>query len=370
MRAGARPRPDGDAWIEGAGWDPDRWGRWPTADDLERAAPGRRVALWAHDHHALLASRAALAEAGVGTRSARSRRRRHPPRRDGAPTGVLHEAATRLVAVPDPAAGAWPSSRRRCGRSSRELARRSASSPSTTRAACRAATGPRRAVRGVRAPRRDGRAWPSASTPCIRAEQLDAARARGSAAAAARPGPAGPAAARLAEDASPTARSGRGRPRCSSRHRAGRRRAAGPERRRRRLADAAGRARELGGAGGVARDRDADPRRSATPRCGPRSTSSSRRSARRPFMPARRARPAGRTRPTRRASPPAGIAASVPAGPPPERRGAGAAAVGRPCRGRRLRAGRRSRRPARVIAVRHRRPGRAVRSVAGHRAAP
>ena len=59
-----------DGWIEGGGWDPDALGRWPTADDLERAAPGRRVALWAHDHHALLASHAALAEADVGERAA------------------------------------------------------------------------------------------------------------------------------------------------------------------------------------------------------------------------------------------------------------------------------------------------------------
>ncbi|HEX6868495.1 MAG TPA: amidohydrolase family protein, partial [Candidatus Limnocylindrales bacterium] len=48
--------PDPDAWIEGHGWDSDRWGGWPTADDLERVAPGRLVALWAHDHHALWAS--------------------------------------------------------------------------------------------------------------------------------------------------------------------------------------------------------------------------------------------------------------------------------------------------------------------------
>ena len=51
---------DPDAWLEGHGWDSDRWGRWPTAADLEHVAPGRRCAIWAHDHHALLVSRAAL----------------------------------------------------------------------------------------------------------------------------------------------------------------------------------------------------------------------------------------------------------------------------------------------------------------------
>lgn len=88
---------DPDRWLEGKGWDADRWGAWPTADDLEGIAPGRRVALWAHDHHALWASRAALREAGIGAGTP------DPPggviRREagGAPTGVLHEAAARLV---------------------------------------------------------------------------------------------------------------------------------------------------------------------------------------------------------------------------------------------------------------------------------
>jgi predicted amidohydrolase YtcJ len=104
VRAGADRLRGGDAWIEGAGWDADALGRWPTADDLERAAPGRRVALWAHDHHALLVSHRALAEAGVadGTPDPDGgviRRTAH-----GSATGVLHEAAARLVAgrIPPP----------------------------------------------------------------------------------------------------------------------------------------------------------------------------------------------------------------------------------------------------------------------------
>ncbi len=93
-----------DDWIEGHGWDSDRWGRWPTADDLQSVAPGRRVALWAHDHHALWVSRGALVAAGI------SRDGDDPPggiiRRDsdGEPTGILHESAARLVTnhVPRP----------------------------------------------------------------------------------------------------------------------------------------------------------------------------------------------------------------------------------------------------------------------------
>jgi predicted amidohydrolase YtcJ len=94
---------DSAAWLEGHGWDPDRWGRWPTAADLERVAPGRRCAVWAHDHHALLVSRAALATAGI------DRATPDPPggliRRDpdGAPEGVVYEGATRLVSVHIPA---------------------------------------------------------------------------------------------------------------------------------------------------------------------------------------------------------------------------------------------------------------------------
>jgi predicted amidohydrolase YtcJ len=95
-----------DAWLEGHGWHNDRWGVWPTADDLERVAAGRVVGLWAHDHHALLVSHRALAIAGIdGTTP-------DPPggliRRDedGRPTGVLHESAARLVVdlapAPDP----------------------------------------------------------------------------------------------------------------------------------------------------------------------------------------------------------------------------------------------------------------------------
>ncbi len=86
-----------DAWLEGHGWHNDRWGVWPTADDLERVAPGRVVGLWAHDHHALLVSRRALAIAGIDDTTP------DPAggliRRDeaGRPTGVLHESAARLV---------------------------------------------------------------------------------------------------------------------------------------------------------------------------------------------------------------------------------------------------------------------------------
>jgi hypothetical protein len=97
IAAAHRAAPDGEAWLTGQGWDAERWGGWPTATDLERVAPGRRAAFWAHDHHSCLVSAAALADAGLDAMTP------DPPggviRRDahGAPTGVLHETAARSV---------------------------------------------------------------------------------------------------------------------------------------------------------------------------------------------------------------------------------------------------------------------------------
>jgi predicted amidohydrolase YtcJ len=105
LGSGAGDRVADREWITGGGWDADRLGRWPTAGDLEPLAPGRLMALWAHDHHALLVSRAALRAAGIDDDRADPAGGviRHGP--DGAATGVLHENAARLVAdlVPGPA---------------------------------------------------------------------------------------------------------------------------------------------------------------------------------------------------------------------------------------------------------------------------
>jgi predicted amidohydrolase YtcJ len=87
-----------DAWLLGQGWQSDRWGGWPTAVDLERVAPGRRVALWAHDHHALWASPAALTAAGVGAGTPDPDGGMIQRGPGGEPTGILHETAARVVA--------------------------------------------------------------------------------------------------------------------------------------------------------------------------------------------------------------------------------------------------------------------------------
>lgn len=85
------------AWLQGGGWDQRRWGRWPTAADLDRAVPGRAAALWSFDHHAVWGSGASLTQAGIDATTA------DPPggiiRRgeDGAPEGVVLENAVPLV---------------------------------------------------------------------------------------------------------------------------------------------------------------------------------------------------------------------------------------------------------------------------------
>ncbi len=97
---------DGDSWLLGHGWSLDRMGGWLTGDDLQGVAPGRPVALWAHDHHTRWVSRAALSAAAVTSETV------DPPggmiRRDddGIPTGMLHEGAATLVdhAIPEPSA--------------------------------------------------------------------------------------------------------------------------------------------------------------------------------------------------------------------------------------------------------------------------
>jgi predicted amidohydrolase YtcJ len=102
--AAAARRIAAPGWIFGGGWDQRRWGAWPTAEALERAAPGRLVALHSFDHHCLWVSRAALASAGID---------RATPDPDGGvirhdaagdPEGVLLENATGLLEhrVPPP----------------------------------------------------------------------------------------------------------------------------------------------------------------------------------------------------------------------------------------------------------------------------
>ncbi len=84
-------------WLLGHGWSAHDLGGWPTADDLARVAPGRPIALYAHDHHSRWVSHEAM-------RRARIAEVVDPEfveliRRDesGHPSGILHEWGATLV---------------------------------------------------------------------------------------------------------------------------------------------------------------------------------------------------------------------------------------------------------------------------------
>jgi predicted amidohydrolase YtcJ len=103
LRTAARALPAG-AWLRGRGWDRNRWGRLPTAADLDSAVGNRPAALSSHDGHSLWLNSAALRAVGV------DRATSAPPggviERDehGEPRGVLSENAQDLVrrGMPEP----------------------------------------------------------------------------------------------------------------------------------------------------------------------------------------------------------------------------------------------------------------------------
>lgn len=83
--------------------------RWPTADELERAAPGVPIAAWSFDYHALVASPAAMAAVGIHDTTPDPRNGRIV--RDsatGRATGLMLELAAKMVweRVPEPDAAA------------------------------------------------------------------------------------------------------------------------------------------------------------------------------------------------------------------------------------------------------------------------
>lgn len=95
---------DREGWLLGHGWSLDQLGRWPRAAELDAAAPGRPVALWAHDHHSRWVSGAALAAAGITDATPDPSGGRIGRDPTGAPDGMLYEGAATLVdrAIPDP----------------------------------------------------------------------------------------------------------------------------------------------------------------------------------------------------------------------------------------------------------------------------
>ena len=346
-----RPRAlaDPTAWLEGHGWDSDRWGRWPTADDLERVAPGRRCR-------------------AVGPRPPRAagraaRRSRRPgSTRDTAdPAGGIIRRDARRRADGRPPRGGRPARR---DTSSRRSSGASATSAAHRRARCelvapRRRRGPRsgRAVAPGCASAGDRRrtaslasaaACRSGSTPAS-ATSSSTRRSRGGLRSG-DPLGAGPTvgAVRLAEAASPTGRSARGRRRSSSRSSPRPDRPLPPGTERGVWITDARAARRARDARPPARDRDADPRdrrrgvRAALDALEPTA-------ARVPLMP--RLEHVQLLHPDDRGRLRRGRDRGLrPAGPSPGRRRAGPPAVGRPRRDERLPVGARSRTTGAVLA--------------------
>jgi len=98
LTAWAESHPEGP--IVGRGWIETHWpeGRFLTAADLDAAAPGRIVLLGRADGHAVVASSAALAAAGVDASTVAPSGGEILKGPDGQPTGLLVDAAEQLVA--------------------------------------------------------------------------------------------------------------------------------------------------------------------------------------------------------------------------------------------------------------------------------
>jgi len=100
-RAAKAPRGE---WLGGRGWDQNRWPerQWPTRATLDRAAPKHPVALTRIDGHATWANSAALHAAGIDRATAEPMGGRILRDERGEPTGVLVDAAQRLIQRAEP----------------------------------------------------------------------------------------------------------------------------------------------------------------------------------------------------------------------------------------------------------------------------
>ena len=103
IEAHARGLPAG-AWIEGGRFDKNRWGRWPTAAELDRVTAGRPAALRSRDGHSRWLNSAALRAAGIGRATVSPAGGAILRDAQGEPTGILKENANWLAdaVVPPP----------------------------------------------------------------------------------------------------------------------------------------------------------------------------------------------------------------------------------------------------------------------------
>ena len=93
-------------WIQGGGWNQERWrlGRFPTAADLDQVVRDRPVVLSRIDGHALLANSAAMQAAGITAATKDPAGGRIERDTAGRPTGLFVDAAQDLLrpAIPQP----------------------------------------------------------------------------------------------------------------------------------------------------------------------------------------------------------------------------------------------------------------------------
>jgi predicted amidohydrolase YtcJ len=100
QRAAATPA---GKWILGHGWNQNVWGAWPTAAQLDRAAPDSPVYLTAKSLHAAWANSLALKRAGIQRDTPDPADGKIQRDQAGEPTGVLLESAVELVGSVVPA---------------------------------------------------------------------------------------------------------------------------------------------------------------------------------------------------------------------------------------------------------------------------
>ncbi|GAA4723889.1 amidohydrolase family protein [Sphingomonas lutea] len=97
--AAANPK---DPWIIGRGWNQELWPdkRFPIAADLDAMVADRPVVLERVDGHAVIVNSAALRAAGITSATADPTGGKIERGADGAPTGLLVDAAASLVKTP------------------------------------------------------------------------------------------------------------------------------------------------------------------------------------------------------------------------------------------------------------------------------
>ncbi|GAC1698339.1 MAG: amidohydrolase [Candidatus Limnocylindrales bacterium] len=99
----ARGIPAG-AWLQGGRFDKNRWGRWPTAAELDRVTAGRPAALRSRDGHSRWLNTAALRAAGIDAATVSPAGGEILRDEQGVATGILKENANWLAdaVVPSP----------------------------------------------------------------------------------------------------------------------------------------------------------------------------------------------------------------------------------------------------------------------------